>query len=994
MQKEYLTIAEVAGPIMVVEAVRDVAYAELVEIELPSGERRRGQVLEVDRDKAVVQLFEGASGLNLFKSRVRFLGRVMELGVSQDMLGRVFSGAGRPRDGGPEIIPEKRVSVLGEPINPYSRDYPSEFIQTGISVIDGLNTLVRGQKLPIFSGAGLPHNRIAAQIARQAKVLGEEEQFAIVFGAMGVTFEEADFFQTDLRNTGALERAVLFLNLADEPVVERILTPRVVLTTAEFLAFEKGMHVLVILTDMTNYCLEGSTEIILEDGTIQPISEFAKVPSRASLLGWDGTKPHTGRITRVWKIRSPATLLRIRTRSGTELRVTKDHKILVDTPEGPQMVPAERLGLGDEIYSARQIEVPRPWHPNILELLGAGELTFFVHMRDGLIDELLRERFGSVRRACRALGLNYSRLSESSTKRCYTVGDLLAISRAVGVELASLSGEIERITAGKKEGLKLAAPAELIGADLMYLLGLIASDGTIYESEAQGVYYASFTNREDQLIRLFQEGLGKLFPGVNIQLHPNQDGVWMARVNSRILTQIAKSLGLTSDLKPIFRLPAPLVAAFLRGYFDGDGYCKLGHGGHKARIVLTSSDILRAKRLQQLLKRLGIASRLQVRRNSGRLGQHEVCDVIVEGKSFVIRFIEEVGSNHPKKAERFQQVLRMYEEAPEVANDFERAPRICGPLLRRLRERYGIKARELGPSSTLSQVESGRRRTSIARFKRWAKPISEVADANDPDLKRLMELLDGHFILDKIIQIEECKSEEGFVYDLTVEPSHNFLVENGLIVSNCEALREVSAARKEVPGRRGYPGYMYTDLATIYERAGRIKGKKGSITQFPILTMPQDDKTHPIPDLTGYITEGQLFLSRELHRKGIYPPFDVLPCLSRLKDKGIGEGKTREDHAGVLNQLYSAYARGLDVREMAELLGEAALSKLDKIYLEFAEEFERRFIQQGEYEDRPIERTLDIGWELLAMLPRAELKRVKEEHIEKYLPKEVGAVSG
>ncbi|MCR4404862.1 MAG: V-type ATP synthase subunit B [Candidatus Acetothermia bacterium] len=456
MQKEYLTIAEVAGPIMVVEAVRDVGYAELVEIELPNGEIRRGQVLEVDRDKAVVQLFEGASGLNLYKSRVRFLGRVMELGVSSDMLGRVFSGAGRPRDGGPEIIPEKRVSVLGEPINPYSRDYPSEFIQTGISVIDGLNTLVRGQKLPIFSGAGLPHHRIAAQIARQAKVLGKEEQFAIVFGAMGITFEEADFFVTDLRNTGALERAVLFINLADEPVVERILTPRVVLTTAEFLAFEKDMHVLVILIDMTNYA---------------------------------------------------------------------------------------------------------------------------------------------------------------------------------------------------------------------------------------------------------------------------------------------------------------------------------------------------------------------------------------------------------------------------------------------------------------------------------------------------------------------------------------------------EALREVSAARKEVPGRRGYPGYLYTDLASIYERAGRIKGKKGSITQFPILTMPQDDKTHPIPDLTGYITEGQLFLSRELHRKGIYPPFDVLPCLSRLKDKGIGEGKTREDHAGVLNQLYSAYARGLDVREMAEILGEAALSKLDRIYLEFAEEFEQRFIQQGEYEDRPIEQTLDIGWELLALLPRSELKRVKEEHIEKYLPK-------
>jgi V/A-type H+-transporting ATPase subunit B len=462
VRREYLNIAEVAGPIMVVEGVRGVAFEELVEIELGEGEIRRGRVLEVDQDRAIVQLFEGASGLNLNQIRVRFLGRVMELGVSPDMLGRVFDGSGRPKDGGPKIIPEKRKPVSGEPINPYSRDYPNEFIQTGVSVIDGLNTLVRGQKLPIFSGSGLPHARIAAQIARQARVLGEEEEFAVIFGAMGITFEEADFFISDLRETGAIERAVMFVNLADEPVIERIMTPRLVLTTAEYLAFDLGMHVLVILTDMTSYV---------------------------------------------------------------------------------------------------------------------------------------------------------------------------------------------------------------------------------------------------------------------------------------------------------------------------------------------------------------------------------------------------------------------------------------------------------------------------------------------------------------------------------------------------EALREVSAARKEVPGRRGYPGYLYTDLATIYERAGRVKGKPGSITQMPILTMPQDDKTHPIPDLTGYITEGQLFLSRELHHKGIYPPFDVLPCLSRLKDKGIGEGKTREDHAGILNQLYASYARGIDVREMAAILGEAALSKLDRIYLKFADRFESEFIQQGEYENRSIEETLDIGWRLLSLLPRTELKRVKDEMIEKYMLKEAVPVA-
>ncbi|NLN16374.1 MAG: V-type ATP synthase subunit B [Firmicutes bacterium] len=459
MLKEYMTIREVAGPLMLVEGVENVKFDELVEILLSTGERRRGRVLEADGTNALIQLFEGSAGMNLQGSKVRFLGRTLELGVSLDMLGRIFDGMGRPKDDGPRIIPEKRLDINGIPLNPCARDYPSEFIQTGISAIDGLNTLVRGQKLPIFSGAGLPHAELAAQIARQAKVLGSDEQFAVVFGAMGITFDEADYFINDFRQTGAIERAVLFINLANDPAIERIATPRMALTAAEYLAFEKDMHVLVILTDMTNYA---------------------------------------------------------------------------------------------------------------------------------------------------------------------------------------------------------------------------------------------------------------------------------------------------------------------------------------------------------------------------------------------------------------------------------------------------------------------------------------------------------------------------------------------------EALREVSAARKEVPGRRGYPGYLYTDLATIYERAGRVRGKKGSITQLPILSMPEDDKTHPIPDLTGYITEGQIILSRELHRKGIYPPIDVLPSLSRLKDKGIGHGKTREDHADTLNQLYAAYARGKEAKELAVILGEAALTPLDKQFAAFADEFELRYIGQGLHEDRSIEQTLNIGWELLAMLPRAELKRVREEYIEKYLPREEG----
>ena len=447
MLKEYMTVKEVAGPLMLVEDVEEAHFSELVEIELHNGDVRRGRVLEVSGTNALVQLFEGSTGINLESARVRFLGKGIELAVSMEMLGRVFDGLGRPKDNGPKIIPEKKMDVNGEPINPFARDYPSEFIQTGISAIDGLNTLVRGQKLPIFSASGLPHARLAAQIARQARVVGSDEPFAVVFGAMGITFEEADFFISDFKRTGAIERTVLFMNLANDPAIERITTPKVALTAAEYLAYEKGMHVLVILTDMTNYC---------------------------------------------------------------------------------------------------------------------------------------------------------------------------------------------------------------------------------------------------------------------------------------------------------------------------------------------------------------------------------------------------------------------------------------------------------------------------------------------------------------------------------------------------EALREVSAARKEVPGRRGYPGYLYTDMATIYERAGRIKGKLGSITQIPILSMPEDDKTHPIPDLTGYITEGQIMISRELHRKGIYPPIDVLPSLSRLKDKGIGAGKTREDHADTMNQLYAAYARGKEAKELAVILGEAALSESDKIFSKFADEFEMKYVNQGENANRSIEETLSIGWQLLSILPKSELKRVRE----------------
>src|SRR3989344_2799754 len=453
MMKEYQTVTDVSGPLLFVDNVGNIGYNELVEITLPNGERKKGQVLETSKGNCVVQVFGTTAGLDTQHTRVRFLGETMRIAVSDEMLGRVFNGLGEPRDNGPKIISKEKLDIAGSPINPYAREGPRDFIQTGISTIDGLNTLVRGQKLPIFSGSGLPHNDLAVQIARQAKVLNESESFAVVFGAIGITHEEANFFMKDFERTGALEKSVLFLNLADDPSVERLITPRMALTTAEYLAFEKDMHVLVIITDMTNYC---------------------------------------------------------------------------------------------------------------------------------------------------------------------------------------------------------------------------------------------------------------------------------------------------------------------------------------------------------------------------------------------------------------------------------------------------------------------------------------------------------------------------------------------------EALREIAGARKEVPGRRGYPGYTYTDLSTIYERAGVIKGKKGSVTQIPILSMPSDDITHPIPDLTGYITEGQIVVGRELHRKGIQPPVDVLPCLSRLMNLGIGKEKTREDHRGIADQLYAAYAQGRDLRSLSAVVGEEALTEVDRKYLKFADGFENRFIRQAAKEDRSIEQTLDLGWELLSVLPQNELKRVKPEHIEKY----------
>ena len=982
--KQYQSISYISGPLLFVEGAHDLPYGAIVNIHLPEGGIRGGQVIEVSEKNAVVQVFEETAGLDLARTSVSLREDVARISCSREMIGRRFNGLGDPIDGLPPIIPEKRLPIIGAPVNPVARQRPQEFIQTGISAIDGLNTLVRGQKLPIFSGAGLPHNEIAAQIARQAKVLGGAEEFSVVFAAMGITQREAAYFIEQFESTGALARSVVFLNLADDPAIARLMTPRVALTTAEYLAFELEMQVLVILTDMTNYCLDGDAEVILGDGRIVTIRECVENPAATSVVSHDGSRIGAGRITHAFKIKAPAALLRIKTRSGAEIRVTPDHKILVDTDEGAKMVPAAELQVGDEVYSARRIPVADPWKPSLLQLMadaGSPE-SFFVHMKNGLVNGLLRKRYGSVRKGAAALGLPYGRFTDAKHKRRYSISDLQTVAAAVDVHLEEFTPEVERITAGKHEGLRVNG--DPVNEDLLYAMGLTAADGSVYESREQGVYYVSFTNRELTLIDEFRGALARVFPGVRVGLSQNQDGVHIAQVASRPLVQVAKALGLRSDLKPVFRLPEPLIAAFLRGYFDGDGSCVSAAEGSRARVQITTKSLGRARRLQQLLRRLGIVSRLQSRTSTTTFATGQVHDVVVEGKSHLIRFAAEVGSRHPLKADKLDGVRASYAAAREVTDEFDHAPRACARLFQAVRTRYGVRAADLGASSTVSQVEHGERRTSRAMFRGWVEGLRSAVDQCDPDFLFLTKMVeDDDTVLDAIVAIDEIAPPEAFVYDITVEPDHNFLVENGLIVSNCEALREIGAAREEIPGRRGYPGYMYTDLASIYERAGRVHGRKGSITQLPILTMPDDDITHPIADLTGYITEGQIVLTRALHRVGIYPPINPLPSLSRLMNDGIGAKRTRPDHSNVKDQLFASYANGVDLRRLVAIIGEEALTDRDRLYLKFAESFEKEFLGQGMTE-RSIEETLTLGWKLLSVFPKGELKRIKQDHVDKY----------
>ncbi|MFH1255811.1 MAG: V-type ATP synthase subunit B [Candidatus Diapherotrites archaeon] len=1022
MIKEYQTVNAIEGPLVFVEGVQGVGYNELVEVILPSGERKKGQVLETSKGLAVVQLFGPTGGLDAKDTRVKFLGETMKLSVSDEMLGRIFNGLGEPKDKGAPIIAEARLDINGAAINPYARAQPRDFIQTGVSSIDAMNTLVRGQKLPIFSGSGLPHNDLAVQIARQAKVLGKEEQFAVIFAAVGITHEEASFFMQDFERTGALERAVLFLNLADDPSVERLITPRLALTTAEYLAFEKGMQVLVVITDMTNYCLDSGTEMILSNGEIidigsyvnsnlketpntfflkQPVAVAGKgtlqleaitansQPNKIKVLSWGENKTRPMNVLAFQKIKAPAKMVELKTRSGQKILLTEDHKVCVDTINGPAMVEAGKISKGDEILAASKISLESEWAPSILELICSDNAPkLFVHLNKDTkekLKEALKEKFESLNKACKMLELNYD--SITNPKCGIESRELSKICRETDFTLSYLSSRIERIASEKSKSVRIGF--DKVNADLLYLFGLIASDGSVIVNERSGIYRVDFSNKNEKLISTYVEKMHKLFPQLKISLFSSKSGVIIARINSIFLAHVANMLGIVDmNLKPVFKLSEQNIACFLKGYFDGDG--TITGLKRSLKVAYTTVNRLTAKRIQLLLKRLGIRSVIVERKpTKTSFGRSNVFDIVVRGKKDMLNFISKVGSNHPQKLEKmgFAAKNRFIGGKNCYSNDFDKVPKACSAIFKNLRKRNKISQTMICQGGFISEFENNKKRISKEQLCSWISKLKKLI-AVDESNKKALQILDGYtseeFYFDKVISTATIDYAKEFVYDITVEGTHKFIIENGLIVSNCEALREISSAREEVPGRRGYPGYLYTDLASIYERAGVIKGKNGSVTQFSILSMPGDDITHPIPDLTGYITEGQIVLSRDIHRKGIYPAIDVLPCLSRLMNLGIGEGKTRSDHRGVADQLYSGYAEGRDLRALSAVVGEEALSETDKNYLRFADAFEQKFVQQGKHENRSLEQTFEIAWDLLSTLPKEELKRVKEKFIDQY----------
>jgi len=981
--KEYKTITKVAGPLVFVEKTEPIGYSDLVKVALPSGEIKNGQVLDTSDDIVIVQIFEGTSGIDK-GTRVKFLGDTLKLNVSKDMLGRILSGSGKPIDGGPEIIPEKRLDIGGAAINPFARASPHDFIQTGISTIDAMNTLVRGQKLPLFSGSGLPHNEIALQIARQAKVIGKKENFVVIFAAMGITNEEAQYFMADFEQTGALERSIVFLNLANDPAVERLVTPRMALTAAEYFAYELDYHVLVILTDMTNYCVSGNTEMFLGDGRITTIREFVESQTRGSdvdirdkgenIVTWDGNSDAIKQIARVQKLPAEVQMIEMRTRSGNKVALTPNHRILADTLLGLRMTPAEQLKIGDRVAVVSKIDV-KTTVPSLAEMLDDETIVFVDKSIREKIKSKLKEQFISIQKACSVLCLDYSRLID--TESFMKVKELKTlVKKFPDAKIEETISTISHVGGNRQQvAIKYA------NEDLLYLLGLVASDGSLIRNEKSHIHRVDFSNTNTDLINTYKQKIKTVFPTLRLKDFQNQDGVKICRAENKAYYDIASFFGLKNkEFKKIFQLSEKLIAGFLRGYFDGDGSCIV----NKRVIQYTSKNACVIKRLQQLLKRIGIASVISERNSESQYGKSNVFDILIRGKIYINLFIEKIGALHYAKKMKLEKIKGKVLESTE----FEYAPRVCGTLIKSLRDKYKIKQMQIARNGQISEVERGLKKISKYQLTKYIENFSAIVPENDEILKELKRYVNNEFILDEIVDIRIAESKELFVFDVTVPETGKFLVENGLIISNCESLREIGAARSEIPGRRGYPGYMYTDLAMIYERAGVIKGKKGSITQIPILTMVGDDITHPIPDLTGYITEGQIVLSRELHRKGIYPPIDVLPSLSRLMNLGIGKEKTREDHKQVSDQMYAAYAEGRDLRGLVAIVGEESLSERDKRLLKFAAEFEDKFVRQKKTDDRGIgEGTLDLGWNLLSAIPENELTRISKELKAKHLTK-------
>lgn len=1000
-------IDQVKGPLVIMRGVPGVAYEEVVRVYSEDGREWLGQVLEAGRDKVVIQILGDTEGLES-NAIVKFTGSTLKIPVSDEVLGRVFNGAGEPIDGGPGIRAEDLRDINGAPINPAKRDYPDEFIETGISAIDGMLSLVRGQKLPIFSESGLPHNEVAAQIARQAVVLGREEKFSIVFAAVGLKYDDVLFFRKQFEEFGALSRSVLFLNLANDPVIERITTPRVALTVAEYLAFDLGMDVLVIITDMTNYCFAGDTEIFLADGTIKPIGEIVesavgrtgKLVSVKNGLGllqlstissqhcpyevlsWDGFQHMKAKIKAVEKIAYSGKLLEITFRSGATLKVTPDHKILVDTLSGPKMVPAKELRIGDEVYSIETIDVEEQI-PDVLTLLSQENPgMFYLHFESDWLERKLMERYGSLQASSNELGINYRKFTEVKSKRALSLSDILKISNELGISLGEIAEYVDRITVGEKTSTKLLD--HKVTPEIMKLLGWVMSGG--YITEYRSRYIVGFSSKSRELIEEFARYFTSSFTGSKAEVQKNRNGVLTIRFTNALAYTIFKSLAKPEEkeeLLPVVRLPKKYIGEFLAGYIDGDGSINL----RKRTVIITTSSRLRANRIQLLLKRLGVQSSI-ISRTSEGWKKSATYDVVIRGKVDVLKLASWIKLTHPEKRTKLMKLVEVLSELNSGKSEGTRlAPKGAALVFRRLRERYGIEQRSIGSSSSISSFENLRRRVSREKLREWLNKLGGFVEKDDPDYILLRRMCDGNYVLDKVVSISEVPSEHDFVYDVTVPATSKLIVSNGIITSNCEALRELSSAREEVPSRKGYPGYMYSDLASIYERAGRIMGKSGSITFMPILTMPGGDLTHPIPDLTGYITEGQIFLDFDLHNRGIYPPINVLPSLSRLMKDGIGPGKTREDHKEVSDQLYAAYSQGTKARELVQIVGEAGLSQREKLYLEFARRFEREFVAQGYKERRTIEETLNIAWDVLSVLPESELTRISEKTLSKYHPK-------